>query len=202
MSGQSSPSSPEGTASEVRDAHTASLVCAAVYSIFTSPHHPPVPDHLPTLIVTPNGRPNQVLCERASQARAGRGSEDPRFPLVFVGRLLTLEAISGRYISTHGNIRSLEVRSDAVLTELRVQAHNTENYLLTPSDAGDLCVAKLYPPDSSGSLRAASTSANGAASSLGHGSALGAAMGGSHIRCEASRGLNWRIHQTGIQVRR
>ncbi|KWU44546.1 hypothetical protein RHOSPDRAFT_17756, partial [Rhodotorula sp. JG-1b] len=118
---------------------------AAVYSIFTSPHHPPVPDHLPTLIVTPNGRPNQVLYT---------------------------------YLHT---------------------AHNTENYLLTPSDAGDLCVAKLYPPDSSGSLRAASTSANGAASSLGHGSALGAAMGGSHIRCEASRGLNWRIHQTGIQ---
>ncbi|KAG0658503.1 hypothetical protein C6P46_005746 [Rhodotorula mucilaginosa] len=118
---------------------------SAVYSIFTSPHHPPVPDHLPTLIVTPNGRPNQVLYT---------------------------------YLHT---------------------AHNTENYLLTPSDAGDLCVAKLYPPDSSGSLRAASTSANGAASSLGHGSALGAAMGGSHIRCEASRGLNWRIHQTGIQ---
>ncbi|GAA5876742.1 hypothetical protein JCM3774_003460 [Rhodotorula dairenensis] len=118
---------------------------SAVYSIFTSPHHPPVPDHLPTLIVTPNGRPNQVLYT---------------------------------YLHT---------------------AHNTENYLLTPSDAGDLCVAKLYPPDSSGSLRAASVSANGAASSLGHGSALGAAMGGSHIRCEASRGLNWRIHQTGIQ---
>ncbi|POY75892.1 hypothetical protein BMF94_0975 [Rhodotorula taiwanensis] len=118
---------------------------SAVYSIFTSPHHPPVADHLPTLIVTPNGRPNQILYT---------------------------------YLHT---------------------ALNTENYLLTPSDAGDLCVAKLYPPDSSGSLRAASTSANGAASSLGHGSALGAAMGGAHIRCEASRGLNWRIHQTGIQ---
>lgn len=35
----------------------------AVYSIFTSPHHPPVPEHLPTLIVTPHGRPQQVLCE-------------------------------------------------------------------------------------------------------------------------------------------
>lgn len=57
-----------------------SFVCAAVYSIFTSPHHPPVPDHLPTLIVTPNGRPNQVLCERASELGESRtGGEDPRF---------------------------------------------------------------------------------------------------------------------------
>lgn len=36
-------------------------VAAAIYTIFTSPDHPPVPDHLPTLIVTPAGKPAQVL---------------------------------------------------------------------------------------------------------------------------------------------
>lgn len=34
---------------------------AAVYSIFTSPLHSPVKDHLPTLIVCPHGRPSHVL---------------------------------------------------------------------------------------------------------------------------------------------
>ncbi|GAA5886491.1 hypothetical protein JCM6882_001654 [Rhodosporidiobolus microsporus] len=107
---------------------------SAVYSIFTSPHHPPVPDHLPTLIVTPHGRPNQVL-----------------------------------YTYLHTNL-------------------NSENYLLTPSDAGDLCVAKLFPPDKSGGLRSGASSAS-------HGS------GGSssYVRCEASRNLRWNISQTGIQ---
>ncbi|BGP51003.1 hypothetical protein JCM10450v2_006929 [Rhodotorula kratochvilovae] len=109
---------------------------SAVYGIYTSPHHPPVPDHLPTLIVTPHGRPQQVL-----------------------------------YTYLHTNT-------------------NTENYLLTPSAAGDLCVAKLYPPDRSGSLRHAS----GGASSASHGSG-----GGGHVRCEASRGLGWKVVQTGIQ---
>jgi len=33
----------------------------AIYTIFTSPDHPPVPDHLPTLIVTPSGKPAQIL---------------------------------------------------------------------------------------------------------------------------------------------
>ncbi|GAA5991672.1 hypothetical protein JCM11641_000949 [Rhodosporidiobolus odoratus] len=109
---------------------------SAVYSIFTSPHHPPVPDHLPTLIVTPNGRPNQIL-----------------------------------YTYLHTNV-------------------NTENYLLTPSEAGDLCVAKLFPPDRSGGLRSATSSAS-------HGSSANG--GGNHIRCEASRNLRWNISQTGIQ---
>ncbi|GAA5866184.1 hypothetical protein JCM8547_007196 [Rhodosporidiobolus lusitaniae] len=106
---------------------------SAVYSIFTSPHHPPVPDHLPTLIVTPNGRPNQIL-----------------------------------YTYLHTNL-------------------NTENYLLTPSEAGDLCVAKLFPPDKSG-LRSAASSAS-------HGSGAGSS---SHVRCEASRNLRWNISQAGI----
>lgn len=33
----------------------------AVYTIYTSPKHAPVPDHLPTLIVTPSGKPQHVL---------------------------------------------------------------------------------------------------------------------------------------------
>ncbi|GAA5866858.1 hypothetical protein JCM1840_004290 [Sporobolomyces johnsonii] len=108
---------------------------SAIYSIFTSPNHPPVPDHLPTLIVTPNGRPTQIL-----------------------------------YTYLHTNL-------------------NTENYLLTPSDAGDLCVAKLFPPD-----RAGGASRSGASSSHSHSS------GGSanHVRCEASRNLRWTIQQAGI----
>lgn len=86
------------TASEVRDAHTASFVCAAVYSIFTSPHHPPVPDHLPTLIVTPNGRPNQVLCERASEpGELHRGART----LVFDPRVCPPIADSGDPVQIH-----------------------------------------------------------------------------------------------------
>ncbi|BGP27030.1 hypothetical protein Rt10032_c12g4939 [Rhodotorula toruloides] len=102
---------------------------SAVYTIFTSPNHPLVPGHLPTLIVTPHGRPMQTL-----------------------------------YTYLHTN-------------------SNTENYLLTPSEGGDLCVAKLFPPDQSGSLRSARSSGGS----------------GVQVRCEASRGLSWRIQQTGIQ---
>ncbi|GAA5995636.1 uncharacterized protein JCM10292_005294 [Rhodotorula paludigena] len=106
---------------------------SAVYSIFTSPHHPPVPSHLPTLIVTPHGRPSQIL-----------------------------------YTYLHTNT-------------------NTENYLLTPSPEGDLCVAKLFPPDATGSLR------------LGAANAAAASGAAAHVRCEAGRGLAWKIAQTGIQ---
>ena len=28
---------------------------AAIYAVYTSPNHPPIPNHLPTLIVTPHG---------------------------------------------------------------------------------------------------------------------------------------------------
>jgi hypothetical protein len=31
--------------------------CAAIYTVFTSPTHTPIPNHLPTLIVTPHGTP-------------------------------------------------------------------------------------------------------------------------------------------------
>ncbi|GAA5820155.1 hypothetical protein JCM10212_000265 [Sporobolomyces blumeae] len=109
---------------------------SAVYSIFTSPNHPPVPDHLPTLIVTPHGRPAQIL-----------------------------------YTYLHTNL-------------------NSENYLLTPSEAGDLCVAKLFPPDRSGG---ASRSAGSSSQSHGSGAS------GNHVKCEASRNLRWTIQQTGIQ---
>ncbi|RSH94811.1 hypothetical protein EHS25_004617 [Saitozyma podzolica] len=33
----------------------------AIYTVFTSPHHAPMPNHLPTLIVTPHGQPDSVL---------------------------------------------------------------------------------------------------------------------------------------------
>ncbi|KAF8959018.1 hypothetical protein BDZ97DRAFT_1923167 [Flammula alnicola] len=65
---------------------------AAIYAVYTSPSHPPIPNHLPTLIVTPHGQPSNIL-----------------------------------YSYLHTN-------------------YNTENYLLTPSPQGDLCVAKLFPP--------------------------------------------------------
>ncbi|GAC73480.1 hypothetical protein PANT_9d00123 [Moesziomyces antarcticus T-34] len=34
---------------------------SAVYSIYTSPNHAPIPNHLPTLIVTPYGQPHHTL---------------------------------------------------------------------------------------------------------------------------------------------
>ena len=33
----------------------ASSLFAAIYTVFTSPYHAPIPDHLPTLVVTPHG---------------------------------------------------------------------------------------------------------------------------------------------------
>ncbi|KAH8116904.1 hypothetical protein DFH11DRAFT_1687732 [Phellopilus nigrolimitatus] len=83
---------------------------AAIYAVYTSPSHTPIPNHLPTLIVTPHGQPTNIL-----------------------------------YSYLHTNF-------------------NAENYLLTPSPQGDLCVAKLFPP-----RREASTKAS--ASDPGHGSA-------------------------------
>ncbi|GAA93754.1 uncharacterized protein L969DRAFT_92326 [Mixia osmundae IAM 14324] len=109
---------------------------AAIYTVFTSPHHPPVPDHLPTLIVTPLGKPQQILYT---------------------------------YLHT---------------------SYNRENYLLTPSEAGDLCVAKLFPPISSGS------STNGPARGTpGDGHGPNAHRG---VKCEASRNLKWTIYNTGV----
>jgi len=109
---------------------------AAIYSVYTSPTHPPIPNHLPTLIVTPHGQPSNIL-----------------------------------YSYLHTNF-------------------NSENYLLTPSPQGDLCVAKLFPPR-------ANNTTKGSASDPGHGSGPG---GGSSrvVRCEASRNLKWSITNTGV----
>ncbi|KAJ7905420.1 hypothetical protein B0H14DRAFT_3078881 [Mycena olivaceomarginata] len=92
---------------------------AAIYAVYTSPTHPPIPNHLPTLIVTPHG--------------------------------------------------------------------NAENYLLTPSPQGDLCVAKLFPP------RPKDPATKGSASDPGHSSSSSRI-----VRCEASRNLKWSIANTGV----
>ncbi|THH33928.1 hypothetical protein EUX98_g240 [Antrodiella citrinella] len=106
---------------------------AAIYTVYTSPTHPPIPNHLPTLIVTPHGQPSNIL-----------------------------------YSYLHTNF-------------------NTENYLLTPSPQGDLCVAKLFPP------RANQTAGKTTASDPGHSSSASRV-----VRCEASRNLKWSITNTGV----
>ncbi|TEB35852.1 hypothetical protein FA13DRAFT_1606308, partial [Coprinellus micaceus] len=105
----------------------------AIYAVYTSPSHPPIPNHLPTLIVTPHGQPTNIL-----------------------------------YSYLHTNF-------------------NTENYLLTPSPQGDLCVAKLYPPRPK-------EPGKGSASDPGHGSSSSSRV----VRCEASRNLKWSIANTGV----
>ena len=66
---------------------------------------------------------------------------------------------------------------------------NTENYLLTPSPQGDLCVAKLFPPRSPNNAPGKSS-----ASDPGHSSSSGSRV----VRCEASRNLKWSITNTGV----
>ncbi|THH20671.1 hypothetical protein EW146_g704 [Bondarzewia mesenterica] len=107
---------------------------AAIYAVYTSPTHPPLPNHLPTLIVTPHGQPSNIL-----------------------------------YSYLHTNF-------------------NSENYLLTPSPQGDLCVAKLFPPRSNNNAPGKSS-----LSDPGH------SPGGARVvRCEASRNLKWSITNTGV----
>ncbi|CCM02360.1 uncharacterized protein FIBRA_04455 [Fibroporia radiculosa] len=106
---------------------------AAIYTVYTSPNHPPIPNHLPTLIVTPHGQPSNIL-----------------------------------YSYLHTNF-------------------NTENYLLTPSPQGDLCVAKLFPPRQGGPGKAT-------ASDPGHSTTSSSRV----VRCEASRNLKWSITNTGV----
>ncbi|KAK7693372.1 hypothetical protein QCA50_002940 [Cerrena zonata] len=105
---------------------------AAIYTVYTSPNHPPIPNHLPTLIVTPHGQPSNIL-----------------------------------YSYLHTNF-------------------NSENYLLTPSPQGDLCVAKLFPPRQGGG--------KATASDPGHSSSSTSRV----VRCEASRNLKWSIANTGV----
>ncbi|KAG9103686.1 hypothetical protein FRC06_008937 [Ceratobasidium sp. 370] len=105
---------------------------SAIYTVFASPTHTPIPHHLPTLIVTPHGQPQNVL-----------------------------------YSYLHTNF-------------------NAENYLLTPSPQGDLCVAKLFPPLTRNAQGKATTS------DPGHGGTARV------VRCEASRSLKWTITNTGV----
>lgn len=111
---------------------------SAIYSVFTSPNHPPVPNHLPTLIVTPVNNPHHVLYS---------------------------------YIHT---------------------SFNQETYLLTPSPQGDLCVAKMVPPQGSrgpggpGNMSDSSHSSDPSRDKT--------------VRCEASRNLKWSITNTGIHA--
>ncbi|KAI0362230.1 hypothetical protein OH77DRAFT_1515510 [Trametes cingulata] len=107
---------------------------AAIYTVYTSPNHPPIPNHLPTLIVTPHGQPTNIL-----------------------------------YSYLHTNF-------------------NAENYLLTPSPQGDLCVAKLFPP------RQNAANGKATASDPGHASSSSSKV----VRCEASRNLKWTITNTGV----
>ncbi|KAJ8700235.1 hypothetical protein PTI98_003279 [Pleurotus ostreatus] len=106
---------------------------AAIYAVYTSPNHPTLPNHLPTLVVTPHGQPTNIL-----------------------------------YSYLHTNF-------------------NSENYLLTPSPQGDLCVAKLFPPRPK-------EPGKGSASDPGHGSSASSRV----VRCEASRNLKWSIANTGV----
>ncbi|KAJ3810664.1 hypothetical protein F5876DRAFT_88772 [Lentinula aff. lateritia] len=106
---------------------------AAIYAVYTHPTDPPIPNHLPTLIVTPHGQPENIL-----------------------------------YSYLHTNF-------------------NSENYLLTPSPKGDLCVAKIFPPPPK-------EVAKRSASEPGHSSPTGSRV----ARCEASRNLKWTIANTGV----
>jgi hypothetical protein len=74
---------------------------------------------------------------------------------------------------------------------LTIHSQNLENYLLTPSPQGDLCVAKLFPP------RANNPPVKASASDPGHGSGHGGASS-RVVRCEASRNLKWSITNTGV----
>lgn len=66
---------------------------------------------------------------------------------------------------------------------------NSENYLLTPSPQGDLCVAKLFPPRAPNNPTPSKP-----ASDPGHTGSSAARI----VRCEASRNLKWSIANTGV----
>ena len=122
---------------------------AAIYAVYTSPSHPPIPNHLPTLIVTPHGQPSNIL-----------------------------------YSYLHTNFVSLLLNRHLLLSQ---SFQNSENYLLTPSPQGDLCVAKLFPPRPREPGKAS-------ASDPGHSSSSSSRL----VRCEASRNLKWSIANTGV----
>jgi hypothetical protein len=70
---------------------------------------------------------------------------------------------------------------------------NSENYLLTPSPQGDLCVAKLFPPRSPNN-----PATKASASDPGHSSNGQSSSTARVVRCEASRNLKWSIANTGV----
>ena len=43
---------------------------AAIYTVYTSPNHPSVPNHLPTLIVTPHGTSQPDFCDHTARSDA------------------------------------------------------------------------------------------------------------------------------------
>ena len=61
------------------------------------------------------------------------------------------------------------------------------NYLLTPSPQGDLCVAKLFPPDKP------NTNSSGSTPTVKQNQGKA-----NVVRCEASRDLRWTIENTGV----
>lgn len=85
---------------------------------------------------------------------------------------------------THG--RS-ETTAHCSYRQQSLTVQNRVNYLLTPSPQGDLCVAKLFPPDKPNSNSSASTPT--VKSNQGKANV---------VRCEASRDLRWTIENTGV----
>jgi neural Wiskott-Aldrich syndrome protein len=144
---------------------------AAIYSVYASPTHPPLPNHLPTLIVTPHGNFPSLFI--------------PLHPLIIaffqVNLLISFIPISIQTLYVFLNLSLL----------ILIPPQNTENYLLTPSPQGDLCVAKLFPP------RANNPAGKPSASDPGHGSGHGGSSS-RVVRCEASRNLKWSITNTGV----
>jgi neural Wiskott-Aldrich syndrome protein len=146
-----------------------SIPMAAIYSVYASPTHPPLPNHLPTLIVTPHGN----------------------FPSLFLLFLLSSFLFQVNLLISFipTSIQTLYVFLNLSLLIL-IPPQNTENYLLTPSPQGDLCVAKLFPP------RANNPGGKPSGSDPGHGSPHGSSS--RVVRCEASRNLKWSITNTGV----
>jgi hypothetical protein len=152
---------------------TLTLCYIAIYAVYTSPTHPPIPNHLPTLIVTPHGNYNSRLL---SPSLLTNPTGQPSNIL---------------YSYLHTNFVRPPFPSQ--LPNIQTPPQNSENYLLTPSPQGDLCVAKLFPP------RTPNNPTPGSKSSIsdpGHSATSPSAA--RIVRCEASRNLKWSIANTGV----
>jgi len=92
-----------------------------------------------------------------------------------------------RYLSTtdqqaYGGSETIPFPLEAITDD-----QNRVNYLLTPSPQGDLCVAKLFPPDKPNPNSSSSVPT------------MKSNQGKSNVvRCEASRDLRWTIENTGV----